>query len=588
MWLQWRVSSEDPPLNQRSFSLFPPDRFRRHACGRLPARGERGRPAGGIAADAPVARRQAKHPGHGRGRPGIRRPGRSRQHVSADHLAGSRRGDRVLPGPEHPVDAQPDARLGGRKAGVAAGAADPLGQPLAGAAGVHQPRSWADLRNAPRSAAAVAAGCRRRSARAADHSGGRELGRRDAVHLRRHSPGSKRDLAGDRTPHRAVRGRRTRCDAAPGTAQGLVQGLRLVDPSSIVIDLGPRYASFRASNQTTGNTARLVLDVLAAPVETANPPAPPTTPSEPPASELPVFGQQTAAIRTVAIDAGHGGDDVGARGESGTVEKDLTLAVARRVKAAHRGAARHPRADDARRRSQHPAERADRAGEQQQGRHLHQPSRERVAACRRRPAPLSTWPRSRIRVRRRPRSLPERVPVFGGGSRDIELVLWDFAQIRHIDQSAELARILEETLRERVHARSPADRARPVPRARVGEHAGGARRDGIPHQSRTGKAAGGRASFRPPSRRRARRHRPVPRPPGRDGQRTVKPAAVRGAGAHRARGRRPAPGCFSSGCRAAIESDAGAVGGPSPQPRRRRRGARSRRGCSTSPTTACR
>ena len=27
---------------------------------------------------------------------------------------------------------------------------------------------------------------------------------------------------------------------------------------------------------------------------------------------------------------------------------------------------------------------------------------------------------------------PERLPVFGGGSRDIELVLWDFAQIRHI------------------------------------------------------------------------------------------------------------------------------------------------------------
>jgi N-acetylmuramoyl-L-alanine amidase len=29
----------------------------------------------------------------------------------------------------------------------------------------------------------------------------------------------------------------------------------------------------------------------------------------------------------VAIDPGHGGDDVGAKGEGGTVEKDLTLAV---------------------------------------------------------------------------------------------------------------------------------------------------------------------------------------------------------------------------------------------------------------------
>jgi len=36
---------------------------------------------------------------------------------------------------------------------------------------------------------------------------------------------------------------------------------------------------------------------------------------------------------TVAIDAGHGGEDPGARGHSGTYEKDVTLAIARRVKA---------------------------------------------------------------------------------------------------------------------------------------------------------------------------------------------------------------------------------------------------------------
>jgi N-acetylmuramoyl-L-alanine amidase len=36
---------------------------------------------------------------------------------------------------------------------------------------------------------------------------------------------------------------------------------------------------------------------------------------------------------TVAIDAGHGGEDPGARGHSGTHEKEVTLAIARRVKA---------------------------------------------------------------------------------------------------------------------------------------------------------------------------------------------------------------------------------------------------------------
>ena len=36
---------------------------------------------------------------------------------------------------------------------------------------------------------------------------------------------------------------------------------------------------------------------------------------------------------TIAIDAGHGGEDPGAHGKSGTLEKDVTLAIARRLKA---------------------------------------------------------------------------------------------------------------------------------------------------------------------------------------------------------------------------------------------------------------
>src|SRR6185369_3632879 len=34
----------------------------------------------------------------------------------------------------------------------------------------------------------------------------------------------------------------------------------------------------------------------------------------------------------VAVDAGHGGEDSGARGRKGTKEKDVTLAIARRLK----------------------------------------------------------------------------------------------------------------------------------------------------------------------------------------------------------------------------------------------------------------
>ena len=41
----------------------------------------------------------------------------------------------------------------------------------------------------------------------------------------------------------------------------------------------------------------------------------------------------------------------------------------------------------------------------------------------------------------------ERLPTFGGGLRDIDLVRWDLAQTRHIDQSTTLAGILEQQFR---------------------------------------------------------------------------------------------------------------------------------------------
>ncbi len=104
---------------------------------------------------------------------------------------------------------------------------------------------------------------------------------------------------------------------------------------------------------------RVVLDLVAygAPLPAEPPagsPAPAAAPtpspaaavSEPPRGETarPDAARQEVAIRpgsdarfdrmvTIAIDAGHGGEDPGARGPGGLVEKDVTLAVARRLKA---------------------------------------------------------------------------------------------------------------------------------------------------------------------------------------------------------------------------------------------------------------
>ncbi len=61
---------------------------------------------------------------------------------------------------------------------------------------------------------------------------------------------------------------------------------------------------------------------------------PNTTPADPKAPKKPAPAQpEVMRLVTVAIDAGHGGEDPGAKGRSGTYEKHVTLAMARKLKA---------------------------------------------------------------------------------------------------------------------------------------------------------------------------------------------------------------------------------------------------------------
>jgi N-acetylmuramoyl-L-alanine amidase len=263
-------------------------------------------------------------------------------------------------------------------------------------------------------------------------------------------------------------------DLAPGstttTAQGpanLVQAIRQLDAVSIAVDLGPRFASYRASTsaavpgQPAGATTRVTIDLLAASTETTTAPPAPTTPppstppgtpgapGAPPPAELPVFGQRVSSLRTVMIDPGHGGDDLGARSEDGSHEKDITLAVARRLKSTIEGRlglrVLLTRDDD---------------------RYVSLDQRAALANNNKADVLISLHANASVRPATRGASIfvaafdeneqaragltPERVPVFGGGSRDIELVLWELAQIRYIGQSGELAKLLEEALRSRI------------------------------------------------------------------------------------------------------------------------------------------
>ena len=240
---------------------------------------------------------------------------------------------------------------------------------------------------------------------------------------------------------------------APFSAKGYVQDVRPAPGAPhLVIEPGPRFGSFRASTvpSSGGARERLVIDVFP-PVETteATEPATPregtdTTPEPPPFAAASVAG-----LRTVVIDPGHGGDEAGARGARGTLEKDITLAVARRLKAgieSRLGSRVLLTRDDDRtvpldeRAALANNNKADAfislhanasAGGITSGAEVFYLNLERHAE----------------EARRMAEAERASMPVFGGGTRDIDVMLWEMAQARYIEQSARLASLVEQELR---------------------------------------------------------------------------------------------------------------------------------------------
>lgn len=240
--------------------------------------------------------------------------------------------------------------------------------------------------------------------------------------------------------------------------QGFAQAIRRVDALALAVDLGPRFASYRSSTQTVDASSRVTLDLLPAVTETAV--APPPVVADPPLPvDLPTLGQPRTSIQTVVIDPGHGGGDQGAMGPSGMAEKTVTLAVARRLKGALEGRlgirVLLTREDD---RDVPFDTRAAVANNNKAdifiSLHANASFRPAVTGASIFVASFADEARARQSLE------PQRVPVFGGGTRDIELLPWDQAQIRYVEQSTVLARLLEEQFQGRVPLDSkPTDRA---------------------------------------------------------------------------------------------------------------------------------
>jgi len=247
---------------------------------------------------------------------------------------------------------------------------------------------------------------------------------------------------------------------APQASTSLLQTVRVVEPVTLSVELGPHFAGFRASAQPVDAAMRLVIDLISTQTSTEAPvaPLPAPVPELPPA-----FTQPTSAIRTIAIDAGHGGDDAGAKGPGGTREKDMTLAVARRLKSSIEGRlgirVLLTRDDD----QNMPVD--DRTSLANNNKadvfislHANASMRAATAGATIYSASFAREAEQQVRA-----SLaPERVPTFGGGLREIEVVPWDLAQIRHLDQSIAFAGLLEQELRNRVPLATPAVEEAPL------------------------------------------------------------------------------------------------------------------------------
>ena len=157
-------------------------------------------------------------------------------------------------------------------------------------------------------------------------------------------------------------------------------------------------------------------------------------------------------MRTIVIDAGHGGDEHGARGPQGTLEKDVTLGVARRLKAAieSRLGARvilTREADQTVGLDERAAVANNNKADLFISLHANASVRGSAAGAEVFYLSLGDYGAQAQRVAQ---GESEALPVFGGGTRDIDVILWEMAQARHIEQSAALATAMEASLRQRV------------------------------------------------------------------------------------------------------------------------------------------
>jgi N-acetylmuramoyl-L-alanine amidase len=204
---------------------------------------------------------------------------------------------------------------------------------------------------------------------------------------------------------------------------------------------------------TANNIARVAIEVPAAAPADPRPPTPaPSSESRTPAAESPLTLPPTHIWQTIVIDPGHGGDDVGVRGAKGIQEKQVTLDVARRLRTMvemRLGLRVILTRDDDRTMSldDRAAVANNRKANLLISLHVNGSRVPQQAGAEVFHLQLD---RASAEVVRAASADGDSLPSLGGGARRLDLIPWDLAQARHLDESSLLATVLQEELQRQV------------------------------------------------------------------------------------------------------------------------------------------
>jgi len=206
------------------------------------------------------------------------------------------------------------------------------------------------------------------------------------------------------------------------------------------VTLGRRFKEMKAVEQE--QPPRLVLDFQAPPLGTPGGAA--TAEATPPPAARPAA---TPTVGTVVIDPGHGGDETGAKGPAGNFEKDVTLNIARKLRAQLVGLGMQVFLTRERDEAVDLDARTAVANNYKADLFISihaNASRARQAAGSE--VYFLSYQAEDAETRRMVQAEGmAQMPASGGGS-DLALILWDMAQAEHLEESSALASRIQEEL----------------------------------------------------------------------------------------------------------------------------------------------